>query len=283
MLSMTGFGSQRQELDNGVLQIQISAVNHRHCQVSVRSDFRDLSIDERIKKACRKQIKRGSVSVNVQWQAAGSDSLPLDQLKQCYQQLKALADELEAPAPRLESLASWVQRYQSTDEENNFEMIESCLQGALEALQDMRRVEGQQMAAVFKDLHKNLSEICTNMSSADAARVDTYRERLIERVSSVLEDKTIDEKDLIKEVAVYADRIDISEEIARLHSHLEQLEKLFASEKDECGKRLEFLLQECGREVNTVGSKAHDAALSQLVVDAKSVLEQMREQAANIL
>jgi len=283
MLSMTGFGSHRLESERGIINIQISAVNHRHCQVSVRNDFRDLTFDERIRKICRSALKRGSINVNVQWQPAATESLPLDQLKECYQQLSKLADEVSAPPPRLELMSSWLQRAAQSTESDDFPMIESCLQQALDGLQQMRREEGGQMNKAFNDLHVTLYGIHQRMGETESARADHYRERLLERVSSVLEDSQIEEKDIIREVAVFADRIDISEELVRLSSHLEQLATLFADDNEQQGKRLEFLLQECGREVNTIGSKAHDADLSLLVVDANSALEQMREQAANIL
>lgn len=285
MLSMTGFGSQRQELDQGTLTVQVSAVNHRHCQVSVRSDARDLQMEEQMRKHCRQALKRGSISVALQWQPTAADVLPTEQLANCYRELDALARQLKAPAVRLELLAPWLQRFNQADDESlDYAQIEPVLHDAVDALQQMRAEEGARMADAFRDLHQQLRQIQEQMQDIDSGRVDQYRERLLERVNQVLADSACKSDDVIREVAVYADRIDISEELVRLASHLGQLLQLINDDSGEQqGKRLEFLLQECGREVNTVGSKAHDAELSQLVVDAKSVLEQMREQAANIL
>lgn len=284
MLSMTGFGNHRLELAHGVLNIQIAAVNHRHCQVSVRSDLRDLSTDERVRSLCRKALRRGSINVNIQWQANESEQIPVEQLRGVYQQLAALASDLNAPAPRLELLSPWLGKSQK--DSNDDEMsghIETALQGAIQALTEMRQQEGQQMQNAFVDMREQLHSICQDMQKVEAGRVEQHRQRLLERVQEAMAGHGVQESDVIREVAVYADRIDISEEIVRLVSHLEQLQELFASAEEQLGKRLEFMLQECGREVNTIGSKAHDAELSQLVVDAKSILEQMREQAANIL
>lgn len=283
MLSMTGFGSARQELDAGSLQVQVSAVNHRHCQVSVRSDLRDLALEERIRKMVREQLQRGSVQVSVQWQASTEGSLPLGQLRQCWQQLSTLAQELGAPEPRLEYLSPWMQQSASNavSEELHAVIIE-CVQTALTALQDMRAQEGHNLVAAFAAMQQQFQDLCTAMSAQDTGRVDAWREGLHERLRQVLgERESITDEMLIRELAIYTDRIDISEERVRLESHLQQLHVVFKGER--IGKKLEFLLQECGREVNTIGSKANDAGLSQLVVEAKSVLEQMREQSLNVL
>ena len=283
MLSMTGFGQHRLEIEQGVISVQMSAVNHRHCQVSLRSDLRDLSCDERVRSVCRKSLKRGSININVQWQGSQDEQIPNEQIEDVYKQLAALANKLNAPAPRIELLSPWLQRSQTNQDLDLSEQVEASVKEAIAALQAMRVVEGEQLQQAFTSMQQEFTAVCKQMSECEQGRVEAHRERLLERVREATADREITEQDLIKEVAVYADRIDISEEIVRLDSHLEQLGQVIQSKEEQVGKRLEFLLQECGREVNTIGSKAHHAALSQLVVDAKSILEQMREQAANVL
>ncbi|NRA40229.1 MAG: DUF1732 domain-containing protein [Planctomycetes bacterium] len=283
MLSMTGFGSERIELAEGSLQIQVSAVNHRHCQVSIRSDVRDLALEERIRKLSREQLKRGSIHVNVQWQANSVSSLPIDQLRHCWQQFSALASELGAPEPRLEDLSAWMQGgEQEGDSETLHSAIHACLEKALSALQDMRKQEGENLRTAFQGMQQDFQALREKMGEQESGRIAAWRDHLFERLQQVLgERETVTDEMLIRELAIYTDRIDVSEELVRLDSHLQQLATLFSAEAS--GKKIEFLLQECGREVNTIGSKANDAGLSQLVVEAKSILEQMREQAANIL
>lgn len=194
-----------------------------------------------------------------------------------------MAAELGAAKPTLEAVARLLPKAAEAPPEDFTAVVMQVLDEALTACQTMRTEEGAAMQQVLQGHAARLRELHAGFQDAAAGRVDHHRELLIERLrEAVAERSEISDEVLVRELAVYADRIDITEEVDRLAAHLDALDRLLASD-GAVGKKIEFLLQECGREVNTTGSKANDAALQQLVVEAKSVLDQLKEQTANIL
>ncbi len=163
-----------------------------------------------------------------------------------------------------------------------WDLVENALDGAIDQLIEMRKSEG---ANLWKDLSERLGrveKITSEIEASAPAVIDEYRERLIERIASMLPaDTEIDQQRLLTEVALFADKADISEEISRLRSHIQQFETL-AGQESNVGRRLDFLIQEMFREISTVGSKARNAAISHEVVEVKGELEKMREQIQNV-
>nr|MBA3686555.1 DUF1732 domain-containing protein [Planctomycetota bacterium] len=157
------------------------------------------------------------------------------------------------------------------------------LGAALAAVTDMRRREGLALLASFRAQAADLRRMHVDIGSLAVGRAAKHRDALSARLREALgAAHPVPDEVLVRELAVYADRIDVSEELVRLASHLDALDQLLSAADDAVGRKLEFLLQELGREVNTTGAKSNDAALTRLVLDAKAVLEQMREQAANV-
>ncbi|MFW5828780.1 MAG: YicC/YloC family endoribonuclease [Planctomycetota bacterium] len=283
MLSMTGYGSASERDDAGRVTMQVAVVNHRHCQVHLRSDLRDVGLENAIRKRCRDVLGRGSVNVQLLWEPGQQLPIDLDALRASWQELAQLAAELGAPTPRLEDVARLQQRPSSLDVELVQNLAMSALDQALTELQGMRRQEGQYLTEALQADLRELARLRQDMGTVAAQRVPRHQALLRERLQELLQTEAdLEPATLVREMALYADRIDISEELVRLDSHLEQMAMLLSS-NEEVGKRIEFLLQELGREINTTGSKANDADLTARVVAAKSVLERMREQVANIL
>lgn len=157
------------------------------------------------------------------------------------------------------------------------------LEAAMNDLEGMRRQEGEALANDVRRRAGILREIAVKIRALTPEVVKGYRDRLLQRVKELLADSGVElaEADLLKEISIFAERSDISEELARIDSHLVQLEEALDSDED-IGRKLEFVAQELHREVNTIGSKANAAAISRLVVDAKGEVDRIREQAANL-
>ncbi len=279
---MTGFGSGRAEDAAGAVEVQIAAVNHRSCQINVRSDLRNLASEERLRQALRRRVQRGSITLRVDFISSAPGGLRHTELSAAWRGFKDLADELGAPAPSLEGVARLLGADRAAGPDDA--TLDAALDAALTAFVADRRREGAALTAAFDAMLAELEDLRARLESAAAERLPAYRERLAGRLREVLpEFGEVDEAALVRECALQAERVDVEEELVRLASHCRQLAGLLATEGEKpVGRRLDFLLQEVLREVNTVGSKANDAELTGLVVAAKSVVDRMKEQAANV-
>jgi uncharacterized protein (TIGR00255 family) len=284
MESMTGFGAASVDSEAGSISVQISSVNNRGCRVNVRSDLRDLALEELARTVVQDGLRRGSITVQIGFRAAARLGLDPAALSATWRELAALAEELGAPQPTLADAARIAGRSGGeTDLEQLKPLVEQACREAVAACVAMRREEGAALHQAFRGHHAALFELKTRIAIRAAERPVAYAERLQERLQEVVRDRAeISPEHLVRELAIYADRIDVTEELVRLDSHLEQLGRILAADEP-AGRKLEFLLQEFGREINTTGAKANDAELQQLVVEAKGVVEQLKEQAANVI
>lgn len=284
MWSMTGFGEGEATGPVGLVRVQVSAVNHRHCQVHLRGDLRDLGLEDRLKRQVRDRARRGAITIQVTCPGRASGGVNRDELRALYRFLSAEASALGAPRPSLEGAARLCGRTDpaTSDGEGLGEALSEAADRALEAFEAMRAHEGSALRRDLRACLSHLVELVAAMAERAPVRLETARAALTGRLEEALGTPLTDDG-LRREVALLADRLDVREELTRLASHLEQGAGLCEDPGPEIGKRFEFLLQELGREVNTVGSKANDVPLTNLVLEAKNVLEQMREQAANVL
>ena len=289
MLSMTGYG--RGEATNGdvSLVIEVKTVNNRFRDVNVRLPREYMVLEQRIVGAVKGVIRRGRVDVFVRRSATESNQLvhadPV--LAERYlRAVRSVAQRLQLPAEKIDLHAILGQpgvlslREAEADALSEWEVVETALQAALDELVLMRRTEGE---ALRTDLGRHLAELQKH-HTAVTAQIDgltkRIHHRLEQRLQRLLGDR-LDPSRLTHEAAVLADKADVSEELARLVSHFSQFRAALGSE-DAVGRRLEFLVQEMNREVNTLGAKAAEHPVSAAVVDMKSVLERVREQAANV-
>lgn len=288
MQSMTGFGQGTARDTQGTLTVQIAAVNHRGCQIQIRNDLRDLAADELVRNEVRRGLERGAITVQVRVAAASALAIDKDRLIATWRELAATAQELGAPIPALEHVATLLPNATSGSDQVPEGSLKSALATALEALRSERRREGAALAAAFCAQAGRLRSLMPRLHELSAARATAWREHLTARLAEVLAEAPLPDGMLVREMALYCDRVDVTEELVRLAAHLDALDRLIAETigKDPDGgqgRRLEFLLQEIAREVNTTGSKSNDSALTGLVLEAKSLVEQMKEQAANVL
>lgn len=292
LLSMTGFGESQSQRDRLAVSVEVRCINNRYFKLTTRSTEGYGPLDPRIELLVRDRIRRGSIQVNLRVErTASADDYRLSEevLDGYRRQLQAIQEAWGSRQPidpqQLLLLPGVVNETAPGVEhvEEDWPLIEETLRRALDGLEAMRREEGAAMAA---DLAANLQVIRSALDSVEERAplvVEAYRNRLNERVGKVLAElkAMLEPADILKEVSLFADRCDISEEIVRLRSHLDQFSQIMdASESS--GRKLEFLVQEMVREGNTIGSKANDVEIARQVIEVKAALERIREMIQNV-
>ena len=288
--SMTGYGRQQAPWQDGSVTVEVRSVNHRFLEVACRLPRALHGLEEPFKKAIQQRCARGRVDLTViiQGGRAGGGLIHLDRAlaKQYHQTLRRLKTSLKLPGSIDVALIAGLRDVltvsdQPTEDPQLASFVHKLAEEALDDLQKMRTQEGMALA---KDIHSRMLTL-KDHRSAVAARVPIVLqegfERMKQRVEKLLGTEMPDVARLHQELAIYADRGDITEEMVRLDSHMLQFEQQL-NRAESVGKTLEFLLQEMGREVNTIGSKANDALIAGHVVLMKTELERMREQVQNV-
>ncbi len=290
--SMTGFGESHCVEGGLAVSVEVRTINSRYFKLSLRTTEGFGSLEAQIEAVIRKQIRRGTVSVVVRVDRA---KMPDDYkinpkvLDGYRRQLEAIRREWQLPESV--PLASLLllpgvvdeQGAETVDAGASWPVICRALETATDHLEQMRIEEGRAMAA---DLRANCAAVTSNLEEVQKRAPlvrEAYRARLQERLKKILAEMemTLDPSDLLKEVGLFAERSDISEEIVRLRSHLQQFEAVLALPEGS-GRKLEFLTQEMFREVNTIGSKANDVEISHRVIEIKAAVERIREMIQNI-
>ncbi|HHW41496.1 MAG TPA: YicC family protein [Syntrophomonadaceae bacterium] len=288
--SMTGFGSGKAVEAGLKVSIEIRSVNHRFCEIMVRIPRPYISLEERIKQEIQKRVVRGHLEVYVNIEDEGEKKrnvkLDKDLVIAYYNCLRELAEMLNIDFQlNVIQLAQFpdviVVEEQEEDLEKAWAVLQKALNEALEQLVSMRVREGKRIFEDFTERKTRISEILSTIERRIPVLNQELMNRLKSRLQAMLEDAEIDEARLLSEVVLYAERSSITEEIVRLSSHLEQLTEMLHS-TEPVGRRIEFLIQEMNREINTIGSKAADLVISPLVIEVKSELEKMREQVQNV-
>jgi len=287
---MTGFGRAAGQVLEHQITIEMKSVNNRYRDVAVRLPKMYAPLEEEIKKVVGERVSRGRVDVwlQIEEQAAKTRSLKLDMdlAAALAESLARLKDDLglggEVTLSHILEFRDVVTfQEEAVDPDAFMEALRPVLGEALDRLSDMRRAEGKALAA---DLGQRLADMKTGVEEIRSRREEVVAGislRLKERIRALTEGMEIDPARLAQEAAYLADRSDITEEIVRLDSHFDQFGELI-EKGGVIGRRLEFLLQEINREVNTIGSKSGDVTVTNRVVDIKSELEKIREQIQNI-
>ena len=292
LLSMTGFGEVRDDREGYAIVAELRTVNSRYFKLHLRTTDGYGTLEARGEAMIREFVKRGTIHCNLRIRQLGSaDNYRLNKnvLGQYLDQLQEVAavrglDERLRLEP-LASLPGVVEEISALAKETAdiWPLVEPTLRAALEQLGKMRADEGSALAKDLADqcatVEKSLAVIETRVPSV----TEHYRQRIEDRVNEALSslNVTVEPADLVREISLFAERSDISEEIVRLRSHLEQFNKAMQL-TDSAGRKLEFICQEMGRETNTIGSKANDSEISMQVVEIKAALERIREQIQNV-
>jgi uncharacterized protein (TIGR00255 family) len=283
MRSMTGFGAGHAHEGKTTVSVHIASVNHRGVQVQVRSDVRDLALDEMVKHEVRTTLLRGSITVQVSVRSDSVLAIDRAHVVAAWEQLSALGRELGAPLPTIDRVVALVTSEHEPAVSSHEPLVRKALAEALAAHQAEREREGSALGLAFRNQAAALRALLPGMRSSADLRAAAYRASLMARVSDLLQDSAgLTPEQIIREVTLYAERVDVTEELVRLAAHLDSLDALINSTDDQLGRKLEFLLQEIAREINTTGAKSNDTALTNQVLEAKSLVEQMKEQSANV-
>lgn len=290
MRSMTGFGRGRAQLGRGWIAIELRTVNHRFLDVRIRLAPELAAGEELVERIIRSRFSRGrlELSARLEGDPGGVACLNRDLARRYLNELEELRVELGLPAPvSIDVLACVPEVFQVSGNIEQQELeraLQTAVEQGIDVALSMRRREGE---ATGRDLEERLCsiEVLIPQIEQRAAEVPTNAHlRLRTRLARLLDGEScqeIDEARLAQELAMLADRSDVSEELARLRSHLDQFRKI-AAEDGAVGRRLDFLLQEMAREASTTGAKAQDAQLQHLVVELRGELTRMREQIQNI-
>jgi uncharacterized protein (TIGR00255 family) len=294
LLSMTGYGEASYVSDRLSVAIELRALNNRYLKVILRAAEPYNLLESEFEKVVRRTVKRGTLQIHLrcQRQFAPQDFLVNTIAFRSYlAQLRSLCSEMALPqsdtalVPSLLALPGVAPEpgtlSLTLDEE--WPVMERVLDEALTRLQTMRQEEGRAMAQELLQHRDRIAAELSRIRHRAPQVAVVFRDRLLERVGSLLSEKDIkiDASDLIKEVSIFAERSDIAEEVVRLASHLEQFQVIM-NEPESAGRKLEFLTQEMFREVNTIGSKGSDVEISRHVVEIKGALEKIRELVQNV-
>ena len=290
MKSMTGFGRAIYENSNRNYIIDLKTVNNKYSDINVKLPRRISFLEEKIRKAIANKITRGKVEATITFFDYSSKSkkivLNKEIAKEYIKQLREIADENELSENiNVVEIAKLPDILNSIDVENDEEIAEEtlqCLNMALDNLIEMRAKEGEN---IKKDLVKRLEKVAilvNNIEKESTGLVEEYVLKLEKRVKEILNTNIIDENRVAQEAVIYADKMSIEEELTRLKSHIEQFNELINNTQKKKKKKLDFIIQEMNRETNTIGSKSGSNGITNLVIDLKVELEDIREQIQNI-
>ncbi len=285
---MTGYGQGKRQTDTFSITIEVKTVNHRFTEYFLRIPKQFLKLEDKIKKTLNQYIKRGRIEVYATIEQTGSKQKKIrvdwDLLDEFYRSMTEVKEKYKLSSePGLKDLLNEdVFAIVEVDEEDEWldELILEATNEAGKELQMMRLAEGKELE---KDLFKQLgllTECLNRLYDLAPNVVKQYEDRLRKRMEEYA-DGHIDESRIITEVAIFADKADVNEELTRLASHRNQFQ-LTLSLEDAIGRKLDFMIQEMNREVNTIGSKANDSTIAGEVVEMKGLLEKMKEQVQNI-
>ena len=287
---MTGYGRAEGETTLGKVLVETRSVNHRYCDINIKLPKRLAPFEIRIKELIRSHVSRGRIDVSLKVDSGEEEkvqlTVDLHLAKQYYRALQALKKNLQLKDRITLAILAGAKdlitvKEEVIDIEPYWQEMIPILKRSFKEMDEMKQAEGETLARDLQlrleNIHQQLEEIKHLFPSA----LEAYQKRLHERIRSILAGVEVDANRFHQEVAFLAERADITEEIVRMESHLAQFGLLLEGEEP-VGRKMDFLLQEIHREVNTMSAKANDAEISQRVVEIKSELEKIREQVQNI-
>lgn len=305
MRSMTGYGKSQNIIDGREISVEIRSVNHRYYEFSSRIPRNYAYLEERLKTLLHQKITRGKVEVSVSVNNVENSDCSIEINKPVLQSyFNALAELSLNGIPVDEKFSDiYGKSYKFTndltlskimkipdifsvtkkpdDEEKIWSSVKSVAEKALEGFVLMREKEGERLKADISGKLSYIGSMVEKIEILEPQSVELYRERLYNKLKEVLENSNIDEQRIITECAVFSDKVAVDEETVRLKSHINQVLSLINSDEPS-GKKIDFIIQEMNREVNTIGSKSQNIDITKIVVDLKSEIEKIREQIQNV-
>ena len=288
--SMTGYGSGKAEMGSKTFTVEIKSVNSRYSDFSIKMPRIYTFMEDPIRKAASARINRGKVDIYINVESCGEDDSVVKVnsalAREYLNGLRTLSAELEIPSNTTSETFLRIPDVFTVDkadedEEVIKETVLRALSGALDGFDAMRIAEGEKLAADLKEHLKFIADATETVEKRSPEIVSEYRSRIDERVRDILGSATYDETRLLTEVAIFADKVNVNEETVRLRSHVEQFAKML-DEGGSVGRKIDFLIQEMNREINTIGSKSNDLDIARIVIDVKAEIEKLREQIQNV-
>jgi uncharacterized protein (TIGR00255 family) len=290
MYSMTGYGKGSASSDGREMTVELKSVNHRYLDVGMRLPRHLSFLEDPIRSALTNRLSRGHVDVFVNYRNLRSDARTVEidapllsafvaAARQANETL-GLRDDLSLTAAlRLPDVSN----VRETDEDTDavLSLLNSAINNAIDAILVMREQEGDRLRVYLDRCNDTVESLTEQIAKRAPIVVNEYRAKLDERIAILLGNVEVDRARLATEVALFADKASIDEEITRLHSHIAQM-RILLTDKEPAGRKLDFVVQEMNREFNTIGSKANDGELTKLVLTGKAEIEKIREQVQNI-
>lgn len=288
--SMTGFGRAKAQIDGLDITVEIKSVNHRYFEFSCRTPRAYSFLEEKIKSHLSGAVTRGKIEVGVliddNTENATVVEIDREYTTAYLNALKTLSKEYGIKNDvKTSALVGnndiFKIKRQTIEDEVITNAVLTVLDEALSKFIEMRTIEGERLLKDVTDRANYILEKVAFIEERSPKTVEEYRNRIQQKISELLGDKTIDEQRVLTEVAIFADKVAVAEETVRLRSHIKQFETHMTS-NDAVGRKLDFIVQEMNREANTIGSKAQDIEIAHTVVDIKSEIEKIREQIQNM-
>lgn len=289
--SMTGYGRSKYVVDGREYEVSIKSVNNRYCDINVRLPREICYLEEFIKNEVSNLVSRGKIDIMINFNNSsllGKKISINKELAAVYiEELKELSETYDVrndiSVNNLTKMPDVLEITNNEDEEKIREEIEKPLKEALDSFINMKQIEGKKLAedmiVRLEKIQKNINKI----SQYSTGLIEEYVVKLEERIKQLLKNEIIDKARLEQEVVIYADKCSVEEEVTRLNSHISQFKDLI-NQKDyiTIGKKMDFIIQEMNRETNTIGSKANNLKITELVIEIKTEIEDIREQVQNI-
>ncbi len=287
--SMTGFGRGKYENEGRTYTVEIKSVNHKYSDINVRLPRFLNSVEDKIRKRVAEVISRGKIDIFVSFENYSSSGTTIrinkELAKEYIKELKSLAEEADLRFDLNVIDVSKFPEILKLEDEDNDELIAQevmiAVDDALEKFVSMRELEGQKLVEDIERRIYLIQEKVNEVSNFSSTLVEEYMARLQTRVNELLAPGVVDEARLMQEIVIFSDKSSIEEELTRLKSHISQFLELI-KQSSPIGKKIDFLIQEINREVNTIGSKANSLDITNKVIEIKTEVENIREQIQNI-
>jgi len=290
--SMTGFGRMEGIAAGKSIQVEMKSLNHRYLEISLRIPVALAALEMEIKKRIGERFTRGKIEVSIKLESNGNTEetpalmLNLPLVRKYHALLAQLRDELRLPGEvTLEMMAGFRDLFIPGDVEEHlpslWEGLEAVLAQTMDKLTAMRSAEGETLGRDLKERMDAVARFLGEIARRSPEVVREYRQRLADRVRELTQGMAVDEVRLHQEVAILAEKSDITEEVVRMKSHIAQFTEFLAA-GEAVGRKMDFLIQEMNREVNTIGSKSQDGEIARAVIEIKSELAKLREQIQNV-
>lgn len=288
--SMTGYGAAELGTEQGRLSAEVRSVNHRYCEISLRLPRSVSGLEGPVRQLLTDRLARGKINLAVSWEgyeeAGGRLKVNHDVARQYVEamtELKAkynLGGEIDVRAvATLGDVFQWERA--AVDEDKLWAQVKQVIDGAIENMAQMKQREGDALLREFETRLHRVEELLGRAEERAPLRPKEAQERMLTRLKPLLDTIPVDPVRLAQEIAFLAERLDCTEECVRMRAHLSQFRRLFV-DPELAGRKLNFLLQEMNREVNTLGSKGNDAIIAEVVIELKDEVEKLREQVANV-